>query len=102
VIAVARFVVDRSALDAIRRSEPVRVMLEVKAGKVLRSAEQLGAGVRRTGIYASSFTSDVRMDRGGWVGRVANTDWKAGLVEWGTPNSPKHRVLGRALDGIRS
>jgi hypothetical protein len=50
-----------------------------------------------TGDYANSF--QVRMLT--WVGIVANVDPAAAHIEFGTSDTPKHRVLGRAVDSFK-
>ena len=85
----------------LRRSEAARDLVTERGTLVLQAAKSRGAGVRRSGHYADSFVLQIRLLSRGWEARIVNTDFKAGWIEFGTRNNPKHRVLGSALDAAR-
>lgn len=53
---------------------------------------------RESGAYASSFA--VRL--GAYAGWVVNSDPAAAYIEFGTRDTPRFRVLGRAVDALRA
>lgn len=98
---MATFVPASGVGRELARTAEARTMLAQKAARVAAAARANGSSVRRSGDYAKSFSTRLELEARGWVAYVVNTDWKAGFVEFGTRNNPKHRVLGRALDAAR-
>jgi hypothetical protein len=53
-----------------------------------------------TGDLQDSVFADVALTAEGWKGRVGASDWKAGLVEFGTSKSRPNGALRRAVEGL--
>lgn len=80
------------------RSTFVKMLLEELAER--------GAALYRDGVpvdegdLADSIFGDVALTSDGFAGRVGATDWKAGLVEFGTSLHAPDGSLRRAIESI--
>lgn len=82
--------------NAITRTTGTRDSLEELAEGVAdryREAVPVDEGDVRDGVF-----SDVALTEDGYVGRVGNRDWKAGLVEFGTFEHRPDASLREALE----
>jgi hypothetical protein len=102
---MARFKLRPGAIPAIARSAGVGEAIASKVDAVCQQAKANAGQVRRSGHYAESITTEVKLLKAtGWEGRVRAMDFKAAWIEFGTGHpqpTAKYRVLGRALDSVR-
>lgn len=52
------------------------------------------------GDLRDSVFGDVKLTAGGFQGRIGATDWKAGLIEFGTARRRPDGSLRRAVEGL--
>ncbi|MFE3081777.1 hypothetical protein [Nocardia tengchongensis] len=60
-----------------------------------------GGYVNEPGDYARAFYGIAVFEKGRWVGRTVNSDWKAHFIEDGTKKWPKHAVMLRTAAQMR-
>lgn len=95
---MTRVTIDEKALEAFRLSEGMQRVTREKA-ETVAAAAKLDAPVR-TGTYRDSIQVASGIVRGRAMGRVFSDVRYAAVLEFGTPDTPKFRTLGRALDSI--
>lgn len=80
----------------------LREMVAEAGDRVLDEAIRIAQSESETGDFASSLEKkDHRGDRGRPIATVYSDDPGALSIEFGTVDTPAHRVLGRALDVLR-
>lgn len=95
---MADFTLDPDFEKAFLRGAEMRAMLEPL---VEEGAARYRDGVPvATGDLQDSVFGDVALTAEGWKGRVGATDWKAGLVEFGTSKNRPNGALRRAIESL--
>lgn len=96
---MAHFVPNPLLAQHLTRSRAMKEKLEELGGQI---ADRYRAGVPvDEGDLRDSIFSTVELEpERGYVGRVGATDWKAGLVEFGTADTPPDGSLRAAVEEL--
>ena len=91
-----RIVFDQRGLDAIMRLPEVRAALHNKAEEIAGRAKTIAASEIDDGFASEIHVSDETRPSGRPVAKVEATRPDAPDHEWGSTNTQRRRVLGRA------
>jgi len=91
-----RIVFDNRGLEAIMRLPEVRAALHNKAEEIAKRARTIAASEIDDGFAAEIHVSDETRPSGRPVAKVEATREDAAAHEWGSTNTQRRRVLGRA------
>jgi hypothetical protein len=77
-------------------TDPGMKLLVVGATAAVRDEAEAGSP-RRTGHFATSFTTEVETTATGPVGTLGNSDVGAAAIEFGSVNNPPYAPIRRAV-----
>jgi hypothetical protein len=97
-----RFVPNPDFARQLFRTEELTELVYSAGDRVLAEAQRLAAAEASSGDFEASLEVDHHRSRSGRpIATVYSLDEGALSIEFGTRTTPRHRILGRALNAAR-